>query len=489
MSQPMDFDRFVSDWLKTDGLADIRAETVERAVATARATRPRRGLVAALIGPAPWPSYGRRIGFGTLPPALRIAIAVTLLVVLAAGAAFVGSQILRSLVPSRPPAAHSFVVTRGSSPCSGPSGGTTSGDGVTMIDFESGATRPLVECENALLLSPDGIHAAAASADGLALIDLRDGSRQVVPSAMGPDVVPVQWSPTGAYLYWVEGIAAGEPEEIFLGSIEAPRRTTLPVPTEGGYYCCVTWSADESNALFQTPGGSGWSVGNGDGSDLRALGPDYTSVLAISPDGSRLAVRLARPGPVNLRLYGDVAVGDGVSTPRAVTHLPEGTLPMAAAWSPDGSTLAVLSNGQPGLEIPRAPQSRDVWLIAADGSTRDLTLPLDAEVAWSASGSVRWSPDGSHLVVGWQTVRSDGQQEIHHERFVIVSVADGALTPSDGWVERPADEVFFSPDGRRVAYHADGSLEVLDLDGPGRWSIQFTDVAPLGWGGQLVWLP
>jgi hypothetical protein len=95
MSQTLDFDRIVADWLRSDGSADVRSEVVDRAVESTRATRQRHGLAAALVGPAPWPGYGRRIGFGALSPALRVTVLLALLVALLIGVAFVGSQVPR----------------------------------------------------------------------------------------------------------------------------------------------------------------------------------------------------------------------------------------------------------------------------------------------------------------------------------------------------------------------------------------------------------
>ena len=90
MSAMNDFDRTVAAWLQADGPADINGIVFEQAITSAGAVRQRRGLRLALFGPAPWPAYGKRIGFATLPAAVRIAILVALSVAALAGAAYVG---------------------------------------------------------------------------------------------------------------------------------------------------------------------------------------------------------------------------------------------------------------------------------------------------------------------------------------------------------------------------------------------------------------
>ena len=86
----------------------------------------------------------------------------------------------------------------------------------------------------------------------------------------------------------------------------------------------------------------------------------------------------------------------------------------------------------------------------------------------------------------------------YHEAFVIVRLADGTILPKpsqrppeltegDGWTAARLSDLFFSPDGGRAVYHVFGSFQVVELDGSGAKHIGLADVAPLGWGNQLVW--
>jgi hypothetical protein len=95
MSQTQDFDHVVAAWLHANGPVDIRPAAVDHALGVARSSAQRRGLRLALTGPAPWPTYGRRIGFATLPAAVRIALVLVVTLAILGAAAAVGSRLLR----------------------------------------------------------------------------------------------------------------------------------------------------------------------------------------------------------------------------------------------------------------------------------------------------------------------------------------------------------------------------------------------------------
>ena len=93
MTATNDFDRLVTSWLESAGPANLSDEVLELALDAARRTTPRRGIGAVLFGPSPWPAR-RRLGIGALPPALRVALVLGLMAVVAAGAIVVGSRLL-----------------------------------------------------------------------------------------------------------------------------------------------------------------------------------------------------------------------------------------------------------------------------------------------------------------------------------------------------------------------------------------------------------
>ena len=100
MTAMHDFDRLVASWLESDGPADVREDLVAESLGTARGIGQRRGVRAWLTGPTPWPALGRRVGLGSMPPALRVAIVIGLLAAATIGVALVGARLLRQTAPA-----------------------------------------------------------------------------------------------------------------------------------------------------------------------------------------------------------------------------------------------------------------------------------------------------------------------------------------------------------------------------------------------------
>ena len=100
MTAMHDFDRLVASWLESDAPADVREDLVAESLGTARGIGQRRGVRAWLTGPSPWPALGRRVGLGSMPPALRVAIVVGLLAAATIGAVLVGARLLRQTAPA-----------------------------------------------------------------------------------------------------------------------------------------------------------------------------------------------------------------------------------------------------------------------------------------------------------------------------------------------------------------------------------------------------
>lgn len=110
MTASTDFDRLVASWLEGAGPADVSAEVVQNAFATARGVAQRRGPRAWLLGPAAWPAARRRFGFTVLRPTARIAILLGLLVAGLAAAAYVGSRWATVVLPAPLPPLEGVLV-------------------------------------------------------------------------------------------------------------------------------------------------------------------------------------------------------------------------------------------------------------------------------------------------------------------------------------------------------------------------------------------
>jgi hypothetical protein len=149
MSVDMDFDQLLGSWLQDAGPAGPEPSVVDDALATARRTARRRGLVASLVGPAAWPP---RRGAVRMPAARRL-VAVALIVVLVAVAAVAAGALIQR--PPTPPLPSPFrAAAPTSTPVTGPARAAlranwvATSSGIPALDTWTGPV--------SLAISPDG---------------------------------------------------------------------------------------------------------------------------------------------------------------------------------------------------------------------------------------------------------------------------------------------------------------------------------------------
>jgi serine/threonine-protein kinase len=152
--------------------------------------------------------------------------------------------------------------------------------------------------------------------------------------------------------------------------------------------------------------------------------------VALSPDGRRLATSILDRGRTEVWI-------------KELEHGPferfafEGTNNYSPAWTPDGHSVAFVSN---------VAGKRDVYRKPAAGGSEVLLLAREREVSQLA-----WSPDGEWLVYRTTTAAA-GNGDIMGLRLG----ADSAIVPlaaSDFVEQDPA----ISPDGRWLAYRSNAS--------------------------------
>jgi dipeptidyl aminopeptidase/acylaminoacyl peptidase len=176
----------------------------------------------------------------------------------------------------------------------------------------------------------------------------------------------------------------------------------------------------------------------------------------ISPDGRTILFtvldQMSTFAPPHAAIWSVPADGSGAAR-ELITSAGSNTEP---AWSPDGGSIAFLSDRKVDAKDEQAPQ---VWLVpAAGGAPARLT-----KLAGGAIGFV-WSPDGKRLaVLGPDAPTPQEKADLaakrdaievdkprHRTQLWIVDVATGAATPTATGTLNVAG-ADWSPDGKRLA--------------------------------------
>ena len=236
-----------------------------------------------------------------------------------------------------------------------------------------------------------------------------------------------------------------------------------------------------------------------DGSDGQELAPSLTGRVALappvwSPDGQYLAFLVREDAPEDdgreiTALYSTGADGSELQRIGRVSGVP--------SWSPDSQYLAFARDGGDarGLYVSTPDGSEVRRVFPAAG-----TVPLEVEELevggdWTSMGEVlphvSWSPDGTRILFAspeFRLVRWGDGSISRWKRIAINTISpDGLGLQRIRLPEEVVGDGFFgslyglawSPDGARVAVHADRGR----ADGPGEFLLT---VAPDGTGAALL---
>jgi dipeptidyl aminopeptidase/acylaminoacyl peptidase len=239
---------------------------------------------------------------------------------------------------------------------------------------------------------------------------------------------------------------------------------------------------------------------------LIVAGPDQTNPVYVStgrlagaawsPDGTRIAVASSPT------LKAEPALGVVASTGGPASPLPELGDVGQPDWGPGGEIVFVTEepNGDSDVWIADADGSRARRLVATDGADRDPRWSSDGR--WIAFASLRGRqnqdvmivrPDGSDLRPVASTTSYEYAPAFTPDGQTVLFVRDGAIRQiglddehSRALTDGPNDaNPALSPDGNQLAFVRAGSLYVADRDGSQPTCVQTGEAV----GGGPRWLP
>jgi serine/threonine-protein kinase len=300
---------------------------------------------------------------------------------------------------------------------------------VRRVSADGGEPELLVEVAGSgAQLLPNGTSVLFQTVGGQVAVQSRES---VAPTILFPGLGPTYLS-TGHLVYVQDGVLFAVPFDA-----RALQVTGRPVAlVDGVQGSPPQYAVSESGSLVYVASGLAGATHtlalvDRDGMvELLELPPDSYRYPRLSPDGTRLAVQVAREGGNDIWVYdlsGDTAF-------RRLTFDGDSRSPI---WTPDGERITYASN-RDGLG--------GIYWQAADGSgvAERLTEDVVAE-AWSGAPLPEaWSPDGRTL-----SVRAVGSQ----------GAGLWTLSLDSGFVPRLFYDIAsnqfgsaFSPDGKWLAY-------------------------------------
>lgn len=251
--------------------------------------------------------------------------------------------------------------------------GSEGGTAIRTINSAGQERRLILECPRSECISPRWYP------DGTKLVyeRLDDPTQALVPRFS---------------LWWLD-LAGGATRPLFQ---DAAFASFSPQFSPDGAWLSYISSAENTLVLFNLADSSVISLPLGLQASLPATwSPDSRHVLFGAQDNDKT--------PVRARAFSVASAG--------VTDLggPEGTIDYSAAWSPDGSWIAIDRN----VPIGPAHFENQVWLVRPDGTEAHVLL----DEPGASYSSLAWSPDGRYLLYARYvldlTFAAPGRFDIH----------------------------------------------------------------------------
>ena len=333
--------------------------------------------------------------------------------------------------------------------------GTSTESGLWRIPTDGGEAEEITRADGVnhawpeLLPGERGVLFTILTADldeaQIAVADLDTGAVRVLTPGSAP-----KYSATGHLVY----AAAGSLRAVGF-DLEGLEVTTGPVPVVDGIGTktsgAVSYDLSDSGTLVYVAGepvGAGiqtvaWYGRDGLPEYVPGLDPAAYQSIAISPDGTRLALEIVGANEPTSKIWSfDLAR----QTLGAVTDLEGGqTNPL---WTPDGAGIVFTAGRSAGADLPSLVQTN------ADGTgTPQQLFAGDGQVGLGGLAPVHWAPDGQLVAMLRQGSRNS--------LFLLPPTADAAPVPL---LESDADE-------RRAALSPTGGWLAYDSNRSGRYEI------------------
>lgn len=221
------------------------------------------------------------------------------------------------------------------------------------------------------------------------LIDPTTGERRQIGNGSSP-----QFSPDGTKLAFIDGNGI-DPAHLVVAASDGRSQIVLEPAIPDGPLGAFAWSADGGTLVYSHKASGALFLYDATGEkpvQQVATGDYITPGSFRPPDGRQLLVARTTGEGYSLLLVSKSGVGGGspildVPSSSAVFVSSDGRGPWS--WSPDGSRLAV--------SVARDPASseRRIVVVNADGSGIDELTTVDVPVL---EAQPQWSPDGSRIL-------------------------------------------------------------------------------------------
>lgn len=217
--------------------------------------------------------------------------------------------------------------------------------GVFVVNLADGS-RQILGSGTWPSLSPDGTHAAYSGTDGLHIVDLASGENIVLPGTTDYDYNP-RWSPDGSQVAFIRI----DDLNLYIVNVDGSGMRKV---TEGPEYeLLIDWLSDGQSLAYVFPAAMGLqlrflNLTTGEERDGFVIDSKGANV-SISPDDQQIAFLERVEGGINYGLY--VASLDG-SDRRLIAQLDHWAL-SDPRWSPEGDWISIgISNPEENDSVP-----------------------------------------------------------------------------------------------------------------------------------------